>query len=357
MRVKPRVENIRRKLQELRLDALLITHLPNVRYLTGFSGTSGLCIIGKREAYFVTDFRYQEQSRHEVEAYKIFIAKTTLFDAIKEQKLLRRWNRVGIEGNYLPYAEYQKLRKLFPSVRFFPHADVVENFAMVKEKEEIKFIQKAASISDRVFKTILDLIRPGVRELEISAEISYLHKKYGADGDAFETIVASGPRSALPHGVASEKKIRAGELLTLDFGCVYHGYACDMTRTVAVGKPREKAKEIYQIVFDAQQKAIEAAKGGILAKELDAIARGYIESKGYGKYFGHSLGHGLGLQVHEPPRISSQSSYRLQEGNVITIEPGIYLPGFGGVRIEDDVVLLNGSCRVLNTSPKELMIL
>ena len=352
-----RIKRIQEKLEELRLDGLLISHLPNVRYLTGFSGTNGSCLVKKDGGFFLTDFRYEEQSHQEVKGLKIAVAESSLFDELEKRKLLRGLRRVGVEGNYLPYSEYQKLKKAFPRVSFLPQADVVESISSVKEEGEIELIKRAAAISDMVFQKVLHAIRPGIRELDISAEISYLHKSYGAERDAFETIVASGTRGALPHGLASEKKIRKGDFVTLDFGCVYHGYCCDITRTVAVGKPTNKLRDIYRIVYDAQLSALDAVKSGVMAKELDAVARSYISKSGYGKYFGHSLGHGIGLQVHEPPRISWQSSYRLQAGNVITIEPGIYLPGSGGVRIEDDVVVLNGKSVVLNKASKELMVL
>lgn len=355
--MKERIKKIREKLQERDLDGLLITHLPNVRYLTGFSGTNGLCLMGSHQAYFLTDFRYEHQSHEEVKGMRIAIAKNSLFEELEKKKLLRGMRRVGVEGNYLPYAEYQKLKTTFKRVRFIPQADLVESISAIKDEREIELITKAARISDRVFQEVLELLRPGIREVEISAEISYLHKTSGGERDAFETIVASGPRGALPHGVASEKKIRKGEFVTLDFGCVYRGYCCDITRTVAVGEPGRRLREVYRVVYNAQVNAIEAAKAGVVAKDLDKVARGYISKKGFGKYFGHSLGHGIGLQIHEPPRISSQSNYKLQQGNVITIEPGIYLPGIGGVRIEDDVVVMNGKSLVLNKAPKELIIL
>lgn len=339
------------------MDGFLVNHLPNVRYLSGFSGTNGLCLVGRDASYFITDLRYDEQSHQEVKGLRIAIAKDNVFGELGKRKLFHGMRRVGIEGNYLPYAEYQKIKKTFPRLRFVPIADVVEGISAVKDEEEIGLIRKAAQISDRVFNEILKSIKPGVRELEISAEISYLHKTYGAERDAFEIIVASGLRGALPHGIASTKKIRKGEFVTLDFGCVYHGYCCDITRSVSVAEPVRKLREVYRIVSEAQSKAIEAVKSGTAAKDLDAVARQYIARNGFGRFFGHSLGHGIGLQIHEPPRISSQSSYRLRDGNVITIEPGIYLPGIGGVRIEDDVLVANGRSVVLNKAPKELLVL
>ena len=228
---------------------------------------------------------------------------------------------------------------------------------LVKDDHEVEMIRRAVGISDKVFDDVLKVIRVGVRELEVAAEISYLHKSLGAERDAFETIVASGERSALPHARATEKKIKAGELLTLDFGCVVNGYNSDITRTIAIGKTSIRAKRMYDVVREAQQEAIESAKGGIWAKDLDAVARKRIERLGYGKYFNHSLGHGLGLHVHERPKVSQLSKERLRSGSVITIEPGVYLPKFGGVRIEDDVLLTESGCVVLNKATKEFIVI
>jgi Xaa-Pro aminopeptidase len=355
--MKDRLRRMEQVLQERGIDGFLVTNLPSVRYLSGFSGSNGLCLVGKESSSFLTDFRYEEQSHEEVRGLRIAIAKDSLFKELEKRKLLRGMRRVGIEGNYLPFSEYQKLKKAHPRVRFVALADIVEGISAVKDEGEVGLIKKAVRISDKVFDEVVKSIRPGVRELEISAEISFLHKNHGGERDAFETIVASGPRGALPHGIASAKKIRKGEFVTLDFGCVYCGYCCDITRTVSVGEPARKLREIYRIVAEAQMEAIRAVKPGMTAKDLDAVARRYIARNGYGRYFRHSLGHGIGLQIHEPPRISPQSSYRLRDGNVITIEPGIYLPGIGGVRIEDDVSIMDGKIVVLNKAPKELLVL
>jgi Xaa-Pro aminopeptidase len=271
--------------------------------------------------------------------------------------LLERSKRVGFESHYVTYAQYRKLRRLFPEMRFFPTADMVEDIALVKDETEIAAIQHVVDISDRVFDDVVKILRPGVQEREVAAEISYLHKCFGATSDAFEPIIASGKRGALPHARASSKRVKAGELVTLDFGCCLGGYNSDITRTVAVGRVSRKARALYDIVLGAQREAISKAVPGMWAKDLDAVARQHIRRSGYGRFFTHSLGHGLGLHVHERPRISSLSKDRLQAGSVITIEPGLYLPDLGGVRIEDDVVLTPTGSRVMNSAPKELMVL
>jgi Xaa-Pro aminopeptidase len=353
---KRRIELLRDRMQQLRLDAFIVSSLPNVRYLTGFSGSSGLCIVWKREALFITDSRYALQSRKEVKFWKRVIATNGLFEEGVQRGLFPGCRNVGFESQALTYAQYRTLKKLTSDVSFVSTKDVVESISLVKEKKEMDCIRTAVRISDRVFDDVIHSIKPGVAELEIAAEISYLHKKYGAEKDAFEPIIASGERGSLPHVRASDKRIRNRELVTLDFGCTVRGYNSDITRTVAVGGASVQARNLYNVVLDAQLEAISAAKAGMFARDLDAIARDRITNEGYGKYFVHSLGHGLGLQVHELPRVSSLSKEQLVAGSVITIEPGVYIPQFGGIRIEDDVLLTSGGCEVLTSAPKEFMI-
>jgi Xaa-Pro aminopeptidase len=339
------------------LGAFIVSSLPNIRYLTGFSGSSGLCVVHKNEAFFLTDSRYIIQSRMEVKAWKRLIVADGLFDEVARRRLLKGCRRVGFESHALTYAQYRMLRKLVVGTSFVSTKDVVESIALVKDEKEIECIRTAVRISDRVFGDVLGFIRSGVAELEIAAEISYLHKKYGAEKDAFDPIVASGERGSLPHARASSKRIKNGEMITLDFGCTVRGYNSDITRTVAVGRASDRARKVYEAVRGAQLDAIHAARAGMLAKDLDGVARERIKKEGYGRYFNHSLGHGLGLQIHERPRVSFLSKERLVSGSVITIEPGVYIPGFGGVRIEDDIVLTLSGCEVLNAAPKEFLIL
>lgn len=356
MPVEQRLEELRQSFSGARIHALLVTRLPHVRYLTGFSGSNGICLVTNNKCYFLSDGRYREQAHKEVEHARVIIAKGSLFSEISTRKLLNGAGRVGVESHHLSVSSLETLKKLFPSTKFVSTQSLVENIAAVKDASEIHSIKKAVAITDRVFTKILTILKAGVSELDVAAEISYLHKKFGAEADAFEPIVASGTRGALPHARPSAKKIRNGELVTLDFGCRYNGYHSDLTRTVAVGKPSSKARKVYQVVLDAQQRALDAVASNMKATALDHVARSYIKKKGFGKYFIHSLGHGLGLEIHEAPRISALSKDILLEGNVITIEPGIYIPNVGGVRIEDDVLIHNGGCDVLNKSPKELIV-
>ncbi len=353
--LKIKLEKVRKKLDEFEIDAILINYLPNIRYLTGFSGSSGLCLISKSDALFITDFRYKEQVKVQVKHFKKLIAVgKTLLDLIEEKNILQGLSRVGFEAEHISFSLISEFKKRFKNVKFVPTKNFIEEISAVKTHDDIENIKSAIKISEKVFNEILNIIKPGISEIEVAAEISYLHKKFGAEKDAFDIIVASGWRSALPHGVASEKKLKRGELVVLDFGCVYNGYHSDITRTIALGKISSEKRKIYQIVLDAQTKAIESARAGLKASELDSIARDYIKQKGYGKFFGHSLGHGIGTEIHTLPRIAPKSEYVLQRGNVITIEPGIYIPEIGGVRIEDDV-LINSTSEILTTLPRNLI--
>lgn len=352
-----RIARVQDQMQRRGLDGLLVSSLHTIRYLTGFTGTHALLFLSSNASTLLTDSRYAEQAKMEARNCKrVIVTRNGLYDEASRRRLLDTLERVGFEAQYITYAQYRMLRKLFPGVSFASTRELVEEVMVVKDEEEIENIRQAARISDRVFDEVLDIIRPGIPELEIAAEISYLHKTMGAERDAFDTIVASGARSALPHARASQKCIRNGELVTLDFGCVVNGYNSDISRTVAVGRPSQRVRRMYEAVRAAQQEAIESARGGMLARDLDAVARKRIVRAGFGKLFHHSLGHGLGLHVHERPRVSRLSKERLMAGSVITIEPGVYVPEFGGVRIEDDVVLRENGCDVLNTAPKDLLV-
>ena len=353
-----RIEQIKNQFNSFKIDSYFVTNLSNIRYLSGFSGTAGTVLLTKNTNYFVTDFRYKSQSKYEVNRnFKVVIYTQNSFNylnsLIKKQKL----KRIGFESHILNVNELIVLKKEFPQVNFIPINSFIESIVVKKTKQEIATLKKAVEITDKTFTKILNKIKPGISEKALSAEITYIQKKLGAEKDAFDPIVASGERSAYPHAKPTDKKIQNGDLLTLDFGCVFEGMHSDMTRTVAIGNLSSEKKKIYNIVKEAQQRALEFVKAGIIAKKLDAYARGYIRSKGFGKNFGHGLGHGLGYDIHEGPRIFQKNNYRLEENIVITIEPGIYVEGLGGVRIEDDIVVKDQGCEILNKSTKELIIL
>ena len=352
--MKKRINALISSFDRLGIDCFIISCGRSLRYLSGYTGSNGLCVITRDKKYFITDFRYQEQIKKEVRGFNIIISSEYLFDELKTRDLLNG-RKTGFESKRITFQDYKNITKYIPRKNLVPVEDVIDEMSSVKDKKEIECIRIAAAIGDKIFNEILSLIKPGIEEIELSAEISYRVKKYGCEKDAFEPIVLSGAKSAMPHGKPDRKKIRRGEFILFDYGCVYDGYHSDMTRTVILGKPKKKDIEIYNTVLEAQQLAVAAVRKGVVCSELDSAARDYIRNKGYDKYFGHALGHGIGLEIHETPRISSRYHNMLVSGNVITIEPGIYIPGYGGVRIEDDVVVKQNSCEILTASPKELI--
>lgn len=349
-----KLQKIRKKLAEKQLDALLITNGYNRRYLTGFTGTAGAAIITETKALFITDFRYTVQANNQVKEFEIIKQAKTLTDEINKQLKNLKVKQLGIEDFDITYHQYLNFQEEF-EIKLIPVGDLVETLRLIKSDEEIEIMQAAAKIADDAFNHILNYIKPGRTELDVSNELEFFMRQAGATASSFDTIVASGYRSALPHGVASNKTIEAGELVTLDFGALYEGYCSDITRTVAVGNVNDQLKEIYDIVLQAQLKGVKGVKAGITGHEADALTRDYITEKGYGDYFGHSTGHGLGMEVHENPRLAPGASVILEEGMVVTVEPGIYVPEVGGCRIEDDIVVTTEGNKRLTHADKQFI--
>jgi len=354
--MKKRITLLQRVLKQENLDCLLVTDLPQIHYLCGYTGTNGLLIVFQTEAIFITDFRYAGQVRQQVKGAKIKVVSRELLSELDENKKLQTRNlRVGYLEQFLPVQSLKMIKAKLPNALMAPTFGLVEALAVKKDAGELKLLKKAAEITDTAFERVLQIIRPGVGENEVRAELEYQMMMLGSEKPGFETIIASGPRSAMPHGVASEKKIKKGEFVTLDFGAVYEGYHADMTRTVVVGKANSKQKKIYNLVLKAQIAGIKKAKAGLKGSEVDKHVRDIITRAGYGKNFGHGLGHGLGLQIHEEPRLTPLSDTVLEPNMVVTVEPGIYLDGWGGVRIEDDIIITRNGCRVINKSDKSLI--
>jgi len=257
----------------------------------------------------------------------------------------------------MTFATYQQYSGKASGIELVPVSESVEKLRLIKSNEEIKILEEAAKIADHAFDHILTYIKPGLTEIAVMNELEFFMRKQGATSSSFDIIVASGLRSALPHGVASEKVIETGDFVTLDFGAYYKGYCSDITRTIAVGEPSDKLKEIYNIVLEAQLRGVNGIKAGLTGREADALTRDYITEKGYGEYFGHSTGHGIGLEIHEAPGLAFRSDTVLEPGMAVTVEPGIYIPGIGGVRIEDDIIVTSEGNEVITKSPKELIIL
>lgn len=350
-----RVDRVRERLAAHNLDALLVSSPTNIRYLFGFTGSNAIALITSDPCFFITDRRYAQQSQQQVTQASICIAQNDLFAELANIPFIRPGMRIGIEAAYLTVKQYNALRKQFPNVKLLASERIVEGIASVKDADEIASIRKAADICKRVFEEVYSLLKPGISELEISAEISYRTRRLGSEKDAFEPIVASGRRSALPHGISSQKTISAAELVIIDFGAVVNGYAADLTRTVVVGKMTEKQRHLARAVLDALTHAESAAKPGMTGWQLDAVARDTLKGHGLGEYFQHSLGHGLGLNVHELPRLGETSQDVLQPGQVFTLEPGVYLPDVGGVRIEDDFLMTKHGVENLSAFNREVV--
>jgi len=340
------------------VDAIIISKPENRRYYSGFTGSSGMLLIHPLVQYMITDFRYVEQCKRQCPDYKIVNASG--------QKALEFIQRVckelGIhtlwfEEEYVTYENYQKIKENTCDVELVPAKGIASKNRMVKTQEEIESIRQAAAIADAAFSHMLEYIKPGMTEKEVALELEFYMRRLGCEALSFSTIIGSGANGALPHAYPTDKPLEAGDLVVMDFGCVYNGYCSDMTRTIGIGKIENELKEIYEIVLEAQQKALNGIKAGMTGIEVDRLSREVIESKGYGEYFGHGLGHGVGLEIHEGPTLSQKGEQVLEPNMVVTVEPGIYLPGKGGVRIEDLVVVKEDGIVNLTASPKELYII
>jgi Xaa-Pro aminopeptidase len=349
-----RVDKLLKKMGNI-IEAFYITNLSNIRYISGFTGSSAYLYVSKSRQILLTDFRYIEQAENECDGFRIVdYTKEGLYKTLVKLAEEDGVTTLAFEGEHLRYEEFQNLSHHLLPITTLSMVDFIEEIRMVKAPEELENIKKAAAIADKAFLHILDYIKPGMRETEIALELEYFMKLAGAEKLSFDTIVASGVHSAMPHASPTRKKVEKGDFITMDFGCVYQGYCSDMTRTIVIGKAKKGQKKIYKTVLKAQEQALEQVKAGMLASDLDGVAREIIEEK-YKGYFGHGLGHGVGLDIHEAPRISPKGDVVLAKGMVITIEPGIYIPEFGGVRIEDLIVVTKKNCKNYTVSEKKLI--
>jgi Xaa-Pro aminopeptidase len=343
---------------ELKIDALLVSALPNIRYLSGFTGDNALLLVTPESQMLFTDPRFTIQASQECSC-AIKIAPRGPVDpcaveAIRRKKL----KRVGFEATRMIYDVHRRLKEALPlGVTLKPIGPVIEQLRMIKSKEEIEHIRLSVQTNSQAFEKTVQSIRPGVSESHIAAELEFQMRRLGAEKPAFETIVAAGSRSALPHAQPGDRKVGVDELLLIDMGACQNGYMSDMTRMLFFGKLNRRIRDMYQSVLKAQLAAIAAVREGITSGQVDQQARQVLESEGLGKEFVHSTGHGLGLEIHEPPRVGRRDKTRLQAGMVITIEPGAYIRDFGGIRIEDTVLVTKNGCEILTPTSKELMVL
>lgn len=349
-----RLAAIRALLHRRRLDAFLTLCPTHLFYLAGFSGSAGALLVEPRGATLITDGRYTVQAREEVRGARVRITRGSLLAAVAG-RLQRRRPRVAFEAALVSVRQKQQLRRAAPEVRWTGVVNWVESLRAVKSAEEIEQMRLAAHLASRVCQQVLPLLKPGVREQEVAAEIEYRMRREGARGPAFETIVASGVRSAYPHARATAKPLKKNELVVLDLGAILGHYCSDLTRTVYLGRAPAKIRRWYRAVLEAQAAAKQALRPGVTTGEVDAAARRVLRGYGLARYFTHSTGHGLGLEVHEEPRLAAGQKTPLRAGNVVTVEPGVYCEGVGGIRIEDDVAILEGGCAELTDAPRELL--
>jgi Xaa-Pro aminopeptidase len=343
------------RLPELGIDAALITHLPNVRYLTGFTGSNGYVVVGTDRCVFITDGRYTEQARHEVpDVERITYLEgfeRVLGGAIGELGV----TRLGFEAPSITYRSWAKLDERLDGAELIPTDDEVERLRWVKDAEELSLLEQAQEATDQAFEEILDKLAVGLTERQVAYELELAMRHAGADGLSFETIVAFGENAAEPHHEPNHRTLTEGDVVKLDYGALWGGYHADMTRTIAFGRPPDELRAIHDIVRAAQQAGIDAVRAGVTGAEVDAASRGVIDDAGYGDRFTHGLGHGVGLELHEGPRLMRGGDQVLPVGAVVTVEPGIYVAGLGGVRIEDMVEVTDDGCRVIPTTTKELI--
>ena len=354
MNVKGRIERLRALLTEKVVDAVLVTKEENVRYFSGFRGDSTALLVTHERLLLVTDSRYTEQASAEASLYEIVEQRDGLYRKVAELAVEAGVVALGYEGAALVCDQYKKLKEMLGEISFDTSL-ALDALRQVKDADEIALIRRACAIADEGFAHIIRYIQPGMTEMEVAAELEHYMRTLGSERPAFQTIIASGVRGSLPHGIASDKVIARGELVTMDFGAVCAGYHSDITRTICVGRADARQREIYDAVLSAQMRALAALRPGVTGIEVDRIARDSLAEKNFEQYFGHGLGHSLGLEIHEEPRLSKAGKHIMQPNMLITDEPGVYIPGWGGIRIEDTVLITADGSEPLTRAPKEFI--
>ncbi len=350
--VERRVKRLQKRLAAGGLAGLVVLHRPNVRYLTGFTGEGWLLVRARGQPRIITDPRYGMQAQEEAPQCALDVVSKGYLMGAAHRLSRTRSGPVGFEGDYISYTDHKRLQQNSKGCRLKAARRLVEELRWIKSEHEIQRIKAAVAVADQVYEDLAPRLRPGQTERDVAWEIEGMMRELGAEKAAFPTIVASGPRSALPHAIPTDRKFGRRDQVKLDFGAVVNGYHSDMTRMVFLGKPTKRQREVYGLCYEAQQAALEAARAGITAAELDAVARDVFRRAGCADAFGHGLGHGVGLEVHEAPALSARSQATLEPGMVVTIEPGLYFEGWGGVRIEDLVVIREDAAEVLTQASK-----
>jgi len=354
-----RIKQVREAMAASGTDALALTHLPNIFYLSGFSGSNAILLLLGDTLHLFTDGRYTIQARDEAAQSRVHIVRTLLADACGEflrSRSPRKRLRIGFEAGSVNVAEWERLKKAAgPGIEWKATTNLIEGIREVKTAEELDLMRHSAELASEVISEAPDFVRPGVMELEVAAEIDYRLRRKGATGPSFDTIVASGPRSALPHARPTEKRLQKNELVVLDLGAILRHYCSDMTRTVFLGRAPARIRRWYKAVQQAQEAAHDALRAGVTAGSVDRAARRLLNRHGLGSYFVHGTGHGLGIEIHEGPRVGRSQKQKIRAGNVVTLEPGIYVEGVGGIRLEDEVAVHAGATEVLTSAPRDLL--
>ncbi len=348
-----RIDKLCKKIGAENLDAVIVYKAANVHYFSGFRGDSSILLIGKNFRKFITDGRYIEQAKLQTKNFEIIEHRNGLFKKLAEEIKITGAKILGFEGRVVTFDEYTSLKENLSGVEL--KSVEIDSLRQIKDAAEISCIRRACEIADKSFVEMLNFIKPNITEIEIAAELENLMRRYGSEKPAFDTIVASGIRGSLPHGTATDKKISAGEFVTMDFGAMFNGYCSDMTRTICVGKANDRQREIYDAVLDAQLHGLKIIKSGESCKAIDSAVREKLSRAGLDKYFTHALGHSLGLEIHEEPRLSRLCDKILKTNMIVTDEPGVYIEKFGGLRIEDTVLVKDGTAETLTNSPKHLI--
>ncbi|MFQ6677328.1 MAG: M24 family metallopeptidase [Fidelibacterota bacterium] len=351
-----RQDRLKQQLGKLTLDGILLTNLTSIRYICGFTGSTASCLITNDGSFFISDGRYDLQANEQVKGMECLIDFGTHVSIIEKNNLIKDGMKLAIESDHVSVSQHKILINTFPDVSWESTSMLLENLQAVKDPSELDAIRTAVEITDVIYDEILPMLKPGTTEKEIANYLSMRYRQE-SDGEAYSPIVAGGPNGSLPHAVPSERPFKKGDFIVIDAAAKYAGYHADMTRTPLVGDVSDKHREIYEIVKEAQQAGCDTAKKGVSCKEVDRVTRDVITEQGYGEYYNHGTGHGLGLEVHTEPRLSHLSESILEVNNVVTIEPGIYLPNWGGVRIEDNVIIQEDGCEILNKTTKELVAL
>lgn len=354
-----RIAELRAEMRSIKVDAFVVSYSSSLRYLFGFSGSTGMALVTARKVYFVTNDLYQVQVKKEllpIPGLDVHIDRDP-WNAISSRGIADKWKRVGFDPSKHSVLALKSMKKGLGKAKLVESANTVDLITRAKSKQEIKSIASAAQIASTAYEKLLGVIKPGMTELQVANFLASTTRDLGSERDAFDIIVVAGARSAMPHGRASTNVLKQGDVVTVDFGCCVNGFHSDMTRTFCIGTPKKSVMEVFSVLYEAHMSALDAVVSGIKASDLDKAARSVVENAGYGEYFRHSLGHGLGYDVHELPRVSAMNNQEtIPEGCVVTIEPGIYLPGKFGMRIEDDVVVTSTGAQILTTAPRELVI-